>query len=63
MAVPAGPLQLLVTPEGAPAWLVAGTVTADTAERAAARLTPLVPFEVVAGGAAPDPGSLQQDCR
>jgi hypothetical protein len=63
MAVAAGPLQLLVTREGAPAWLVAGTVTADTAARAAATLTGVVPFATLAGGDGPAPGSLQQDCR
>jgi outer membrane lipoprotein-sorting protein len=63
MAVAAGPLQMLVTREGAPPWLVAGTVTAETAERAAARLVRVVPFSVVAGDGEPQPGSLQEDCR
>jgi hypothetical protein len=63
MAVTAGPLQMLVTQEGAAPWLVAGTVTAGTAERAAVRLTGVLPFDVVAGGDGPEPGSLDQDCR
>lgn len=62
MGVAAGPVQLLVTTEYADPWLVAGTVTARTAERAAAQLTDLLPLGVVSGEG-PPPLSLDEDCR
>jgi len=56
MVVRAGPLHMLVTREGDEAWLLTGTVTEATVERAAVELVGPLPGVTV-------PDTLEHDCR